>query len=145
MIEHDDVLTESIDKYFYPSLMERIKDSYDIHGFNCAIETFNFLQGLNNDTRAAYFDSFGKVGPGILTGNVIYLGYYDQCIDIGNTDFCRFPFNVSLQSDTYSPGSIVFQIGMCFPSSCNATEFYSLITDTQEGSQEEIIRETFPY
>ena len=134
MIEQDDVLTESIDKYFYPSLINRIKDSSDIYGLSCASETAKFLLGLNNVTLAAYFDSFGKVGPGILTGNVVYLGYYDQCIDIGNTDFCRFPFNVTLQSEEFSLGGIVFQIGMCFPSSCSAMEFYQMITGLNRGS-----------
>ena len=87
---------------------------------------------MDNEKQAAYLDSFGKVGAGILTGNVQYLGYYDQCIDIGNTDYCRFPFymTITTMGTTTEPSNASFTIpvefGMCFPSSCNAKDFYDL-------------------
>ena len=133
----DDMLLESINKYFYQDLIQRIKD----HNFNlndpstkCAQELVVFYENLDEEDKAAYFDSFGKVGAGILTGNVVYLGYYDQCIDIGNTDFCRFPFNITLSTNATmiftSPAGAPFEFGMCFPSSCSAAEFYHLFFGT---------------
>ena len=132
--EKDDVLTESIDRHFYPSLIQKIKhfrnatlDSSLNDKTSCLLELSQFLNNSDDKALAAYFDSFGKVGAGILTGNVIYLGYYDQCIDIGNTDFCRFPFNVTVTSDKFDlPNGIIFELGMCFPSTCSAADFYHI-------------------
>ena len=96
---------------------------------NCSQELAQFWNNLDNGTRAAYLDSFGKVGPGILTGNVVYLGYYDECTDIANTDYCRFPFDVTLTTNTTGQSvTIPFEFGMCFPSSCDAYQFYELFS-----------------
>ena len=122
---------ESINKQLYLDLIQRIEYSYN-NGLensltNCSQELSRFWNNSNYATRAAYLDSFGKVGAGILTGNVIYLGYYDQCIDIGNTDYCLFPFDVTLTMNTTgSVSTIPFEFGMCFPSSCDSSDFYEL-------------------
>ena len=120
---------ESINKRLYPDLIQKIKYSYN-YGLensqtNCSQELLQFWSNSDNETRAAYLDSFGKVGAGILTGNVIYLGYYDQCTDIGNTDYCLFPFDVTLTINT-TRFTIPCEFGMCFPSSCDAEDFYEL-------------------
>ena len=146
--EKEDVLMESIDRHFYPSLMQKIKhlhsatlDNSINNKTSCLYEFIKFWSGLDNEKQGAYLDSFGKVGAGILTGNVIYLGYYDQCIDIGNTDFCRFPFNVTVTSDKFNlPSGIIFELGMCFPSSCSAADFYHLFYNDSEI----IFNHTFP-
>ena len=151
-VEKDNaLLQELISQYFYPDLIRTVKHSYEyeLHhdsqrdfkdGFltnqypqnkTCSQKLSQFWNSSDNEKRAAYFDSFGKIGAGILTGNIINLGYYDQCIDIGNTDFCRFPFNVAL---TTTNKTILFnapiQFGMCFPSSCSASDFYHLFFDS---------------
>ena len=104
---------------------------------NCSQKFLEFWNNLNNNTREAYFDSFGEIGAGILSGNTIFLGYYDQCIDIGNTDYCRFPFDVTLTTNTTVPSNtsvtIPLELGMCFPSSCDANDFYNLfLIDSNE-------------
>ena len=118
---------------FYPALMQKIRYLYDsgLDDFqtNCSREFLQFWEDLDSNSQAAYLDSFGKVGAGILTGNVVYLGYYDQCIEIGNTDYCNFPFDVTLTTTTVSSNASVtipVEIGMCFPSSCDAKDFYDL-------------------
>ena len=119
------------DEDFYPDMLQRIRID-DVHTNSCSQELLQFWGDLDNAKRAAYLDSFGKVGAGILTGHVQYLGYYDQCIDIGNTDYCRFPFDVTLRKSTAVPSnaSVTIQVpvefGMCFPSSCDAKDFYDL-------------------
>ena len=121
---------ESINKYVYSDFIQKIKYVYEFglenSQTNCSQELAQFWNDLDNETQAAYLDSFGKVGAGILTGNVVYLGYYDQCIDIGNTDYCRFPFDVTLTTNTTRSVTIPFEFGMCFPSSCDARDFYEL-------------------
>ena len=127
------LLLESV----YPGMTKKIKDLLDFglddfqdNSSECSQRLSQFWKDLDNARQAAYLDSFGKVGPGILTGNVRYLGYYDQCIDIGNTDYCRFPFDVIINTATSSNASVTirvpFEFGMCFPSSCDAKDFYDL-------------------
>ena len=45
---------------------------------------------------AHYWDSWGKPSDGILSGYTTFLGYYDECIDLKNTDlgdmkYCIYP------------------------------------------------------
>ena len=146
MLKGDDVFLNSISNSsllllgeFYPDVIKKIKDLLDVglDGFqdnssDCSQQLLQFWKDLDNDKQAAYLDSFGKVGAGILTGNVQYLGYYDQCIDIGNTDYCRFPFDLTLTTNTGTSSNasvtirVPFEFGMCFPSSCDAKDFYDL-------------------
>ena len=116
-------MTQKIN-YLYESRLEDYQN-------NCSQELLQFWGNLDNEKQAAFLDSFGKVGARIFTGNVVYLGYYDQCIDIGNTDYCLFPFNVTLTAtQTVSSNASVtipVEIGMCFPSSCDAKNFYDLL------------------
>ena len=146
MLKGDDVFLNSISNSslslrgeFYPDVIKKIKDLFDFgrDGFqdnssDCSQQLLQFWNDLDNNKQAAYIDSFGKVGPGILTGNVQYLGYYDQCIDIGNTDYCRFPFDLTLTTNTGTSSNasvtirVPFKFGMCFPSSCDAKDFYDL-------------------
>ena len=126
--KEDDLLSDLINEHFFPDLIQEVKYLYDLglgNSTKCSQELLQFWNDLDNETRAAYLDSFGKVGAGILTGNVIYLGYYDQCTDIGNTDYCLFPFDVTLTINT-TRFTIPFEFGMCFPSSCDAEDFYEL-------------------
>ena len=137
-LKEDDLLLDSIRKHlrrdFYPDLTQKINYSYESrledYQNNCSQELLQFWGNLDNEKQAAYLDSFGKVGAGIFTGNVVYLGYYDQCIDIGNTDYCLFPFDVTLTTTTRVSSNasvtIPVEIGMCFPSSCDAKDFYNL-------------------
>ena len=137
-LEDDLNVLELIDRHIYFSsdkmqtlngLVNKVKLS-DNSQTNCSQKVSEFWNDLSKESQAAYFDSFGKVGAGILTGNVVYLGYYDQCINIGNTDYCLFLFDVTLTTNTigFSNTSITIplEFGMCFPSSCDAKDFYSL-------------------
>ena len=124
-----DLLLDLINEYprgFYSDLIKQLYDFGLGNSTNCSQELLQFWNNLDNEAQAAYLDSLGKVGAGILTGNVVYLGYYDQCIDIGNTDYCLFPFDVTLTTNTTRSVTIPFEFGMCFPSSCDARDFYEL-------------------
>ena len=127
----DGLLSDLINKHVYPDVIQEVKYLHKVELENsdsCLFKFSQFWKDLINETQTApYLDSFGKVGPGILSGNVVYLGYYDQCIDIGNTDFCRFPFDVRLKINaTGLVVTIPFEFGMCFPSSCDPNDFYKL-------------------
>ena len=158
----DNVLLDSINRYPYQDFITSIiiRDITDCdfrvrsNSSKCSQELHNFCKNLTVEDRAAYYDSFGKVGAGILTGNVVYLGYYDQCIDIGNTDFCRFPFNITVSTASpktinnqlinttmsfTAPAGAPFEFAMCFPSSCTAEEFYHLFF----GADDIVYSQTF--
>ena len=109
----NDILLDLISNNVYPDLIQKTIIEH-LHNFelensltrnNCSQELVQFWNDLDSGTRAAYLDSFGKIGPGILTGNVVYLGYYDECTDIANTDYCRFPFDVTLTTQHNRPVS----------------------------------------
>ena len=132
-IEDDMLLLDLINKHIYPDLIQKTITEYlydsEVENSlnNCSQELVQFWNEIDYETQAAYLDSFGKIGPGILTGNIVYLGYYDECTDIANTDYCRFPFDVTVATNTTNQSiTIPFEIGMCFPSSCDANEFYEL-------------------
>ena len=144
VLEEDDLFLNSISNSnqlleFYPDVIKKIEnlldfglDDFQDNSSDCSQQLLQFWNDLDDEKQAAYLDSFGKVGPGILTGNVRYLGYYDQCIDIGNTDYCRFPFDLTLTTNTGTSSNasvtirVPFEFGMCFPSSCDAKDFYDL-------------------
>ena len=54
------------------------------------------LQATEPQLMAHYWDSWGKPSDGILTGHTTFLGYYDECINLKNTDlgdmkYCVYP------------------------------------------------------
>ena len=155
-LTEDDLLLDSSNRHFYssfsPYLMQKIRylndSGLDDFQINCSQKLLQFWEDLDNSSQAAYLDSFGKVGAGILTGNVDYLGYYDECIDIGNTDYCRFPFDMTLTTTTESSTASVtipVEIGMCFPSSCDAKDFHNLFSNVAFYSKTFIDINTITY
>ncbi|OWF42953.1 nose resistant to fluoxetine protein 6-like [Mizuhopecten yessoensis] len=86
----------------------------------------------NGDTWALQFlDAFGKIPPGLLSGNMYFLGSYDECLEI-RYDNSSDPDNVFrgqhctawIPIQTQQPPSLYgypsFTVGMCFPSTCSA-------------------------
>ena len=104
IVEDTTKIQDLIRGRFYTSTIQKVKLLYDSRlnysRLDCLKDFVQFWESLDSEQQVSYFDSFGKIGAGILTGNVIYLGYYDECTDIGNTDFCRFPFDVTLTTTT---------------------------------------------
>ena len=122
---HSDLFEDLLEKLRYSTNDLELDHLPNDSLASCLKELLRFWDASNKNTQATYSDSFGKVGAGILTGNVVYLGYYDECIDIGNTDYCLFPFDITTVFNNNAV-TIPFQLGMCFPSSCDAKDFYSL-------------------
>ena len=96
---------------------------------------------------ARYWDSWGKPSDGILTGHTTFLGYYDECINLKNTDlgdmkYCIYPMvmdtNITQRSSESEDGVchssncpaqanasslLNVKVGVCYPSVCSANEF----------------------
>ena len=105
------------------------------------------LQATKPQLMARYWDSWGKPSDGILTGHTTFLGYYDECINLKNTDlgdmkYCIYPMvmdtNIMQRSSESEDGvchssncpmpvntsSVLnVKVGVCYPSVCSANEF----------------------
>lgn len=67
------------------------------------------------------FDSWGTFPKGILYGNMVDMGNYDECI--GNKKYIND--NITIRgrycfAQPLSSSRIKIRIGICFPSSCSA-------------------------
>ena len=132
---------EFVTEYFYPRFIDGMKsltsdtETPELAPKECSGHYYEFIESMQNNTISNrsltyYFDSYGKPEAGILYGNYIFLGNYDECILIGGTDFCLFPYNVSIyDGDHDTTFHQVFEFGMCYPSKCSAQDFYAFIND----------------
>jgi len=85
-----------------------------------------------------YWDSWGKPSHGILKGHTMFLGYYDECINlkdtaIGKTKYCIYTVEVKLNS-SLKPANLKEDAclsldcmetnesinGVCYPSACTS-------------------------
>ncbi|XP_028392820.1 nose resistant to fluoxetine protein 6-like [Dendronephthya gigantea] len=73
------------------------------------------LRGLDTDTRWRYFDSWGKPGSGILSGNVKWFGAFDQCIEIPDAKYCL----VTVLGKFHTNKTLPIWYGICVPNACD--------------------------
>ena len=116
-------------------------------GCRAAVQRLSTLQATEPQLMAHYWDSWGKPSDSILTGHTTFLGYYDECINLKNTDlgdmkYCIYPMimdtNVMQRPSESEDGvchssncpipvntSTVLnvKVGVCYPSVCSANEF----------------------
>ena len=79
-------------------------------------------------------DSAGKQGAGLLGGNVILNGAYDECFNKNFTGYCvaekvslnNIPANIEV-----ALGSIMWTVGLCVPKHCGGTDIGLLINSTK--------------
>ena len=71
--------------------------------------------GVNRLERVV--DASGKLGAGLLDGNVYVQGSYDECLDTGDTQFCTLEAVKASQ-----PSSPLLVIQTCLPSNCSRSD-----------------------
>jgi len=96
-----------------------------------ALHELYMLELSHSPLILRYWDSWGKPSHGILEGHTSYLGYYDECINLkdtefGETDYCVYAMQMSI---SISPIVIPIQVGVCFPSSCSSQEFARILSE----------------
>ena len=69
---------------------------------------------------AHYWDSWGKPSDSLLTGHTTFLGYYDECINLKNTDlgdmkYCIYPMTMDTSIIQMPSKS---EDGVCHSSNC---------------------------
>ena len=130
---------------------------YDIsnvsEGCRTAVERLSTLQATEPQLMAHYWDSWGKPSDSILTGHTTFLGYYDECMNLKNTDlgdmkYCIYPMimdtNIMQRPSETEDGvchssncpmpvntSTVLnvKVGVCYPSACSANEFAVVLSN----------------
>ncbi|EDW77538.2 uncharacterized protein Dwil_GK24554 [Drosophila willistoni] len=108
----------------------------DQQDLNCLADLSKFLQDLSGNKLWAIkmLDSWGSIPSGMISGNTIDLGNYDQCYKInleseedGNNlkgKYClaSLPFGKLIDSEESSfISSITIETAICFPASCSAS------------------------
>ncbi|XP_065918694.1 nose resistant to fluoxetine protein 6-like [Dysidea avara] len=96
-----------------------------------ALDKLLMLESKNSPLMLRYLDSWGKPSHGILEGHTSYLGYYDECInlkdtDFGETDYCIYAMRLNM-STISKP--IPIRVGVCFPSACSSQEFIRILSE----------------
>ena len=96
-----------------------------------ALHKLFMLESTHSSLMLRYWDSWGKPSHGILEGHTSYLGYYDECInlkdtDFGETDYCIYAMQMNI-STIQTP--IPIQVGVCFPSACSSQEFARILSE----------------
>lgn len=92
----------------------------------CAKQLGYMLQNLDSLFALQMLDSFGKPSAGLLTGNLNWMGDFDECVNantgsdasvVFSGQYCKLllPFHFIGQSWT-------LQLGTCVPSGCSSTD-----------------------
>jgi len=100
-------------------------------GCSEALRKLFMLESTHSSLMLRYWDSWGKPSHGILEGHTSYLGYYDECINLkdtefGETDYCVYPMQMNIST---IPTPIAIQVGICFPSGCSSQEFATILSE----------------
>ena len=116
-------------------------------GCKTAVQKLSSLQTAKPQLMAYYWDSWGKPSDSLLTGHTTFLGYYDECMNLKNTDlgdmkYCIYPMvmdiNIMQSPSEFMHGVchsmdcpvainastlLNVKVGVCYPSACSANEF----------------------
>ena len=115
-----------------------------------AIQRLSELDVSDPQLTAYYWDSWGKPSDGILTGDTIFLGHYDECINLKNTalggmKYCLYSMIMETNTSLTTPAKGVcssnecpvpinissatdIKVGICYPSQCSSTEFSTVLS-----------------
>ncbi|XP_033118039.1 nose resistant to fluoxetine protein 6-like [Anneissia japonica] len=83
-------------------------------------------------------DSYGKLPPGILQGNILWLGLYDQClkqsreVDDNQANFtAQYCLASIIKDNNLQP---ILNVGVCVPDSCNNDELMEYLNIFDESN-----------
>ena len=136
-------------------------------GCRTAVERLSTLQVTQPQLMACYWDSWGKPSDSLLTGHTTFLGYYDECINLKNTDlgdmkYCVYPMvmdtsitqrpneskdgvchssNCPVPANTSSVLNV--KVGVCYPSVCSANEFAVVLSKMNVTSVSTVTSDPF--
>ncbi|XP_053710695.1 O-acyltransferase like protein-like isoform X1 [Synchiropus splendidus] len=92
----------------------------------CKNDTDVFLQELSQDKPKDFavvmYDSFGKMGSGVVGGNVNQPGSLHECLSVQTASFSGQYCQVFI-----SQGRAVHFVGICVPDSCSKTQVHMMV------------------
>eukprot|EP00057_Strongylocentrotus_purpuratus_P034139 XP_794070.3 PREDICTED: nose resistant to fluoxetine protein 6 [Strongylocentrotus purpuratus] len=78
-------------------------------------------------------DSFGKPESGLLAGNAVWMGHYDECMSISDFNFCMSYLQLTLPQNSSSvpspTGKTQLMWGVCVPQSCSDYDILYALQD----------------
>ncbi|EDV25543.1 uncharacterized protein TRIADDRAFT_55740 [Trichoplax adhaerens] len=83
-----------------------------------------FIKSSSSQDVTRIIDATGKIGAGILVGNLVWLGSYDECLSIKTTHYCTVAATII---DPKHNQSSVLRWGVCLPKGCNEQDIASSI------------------
>jgi peptidoglycan/LPS O-acetylase OafA/YrhL len=141
-------MIEIFEERFIPALEEAAQasgsgstDETCFQDFTALAKTnvsFRFGFPKTYTTKAIYeaVDSFGKLGPGLLDGNLQLRGSFDQCLEIQpppSMKYCTFslmPANITTNKVLTPMG---FRIDLCLPQSCDVDVILGIVKVINSG------------
>jgi len=129
------ILPQVVVMYNVEEPTESVDSSYaDINiSTSCskALHKLFMLESTHSPLTLRYWDSWGKPSHGVLEGHTSYLGYYDECVnlkdtDFGETDYCIYGMQMNI---SIVPTPVPIQVGVCFPSACTSQEFGRILSE----------------
>ena len=128
----DQILLEVLQKLWTADILELRENRTSNLSRKCTDSAKSILPGLNFNISELsrvlpLLDASGKPGAGMLNGNFILDGAYDECFSYNYTAFC-YATEITLTDSTLYPPMI---IGLCVPKHCNSRDLSILINETE--------------
>ncbi|XP_072168488.1 uncharacterized protein [Diadema setosum] len=102
-----------------PQLLGKEQDLQEI-SHNCSQGVLDLL--VRKDGLIPALDAFGKPTPGILVGNTIWIGHFDECMAITDFKYCLVDLDVNITVDSNSSKALTVNWGVCVPVSCSEAD-----------------------
>jgi peptidoglycan/LPS O-acetylase OafA/YrhL len=113
--------------------LENLGGKYGNISKECSEGTFKLWNSTDPTTGSPLIlvmvDAMGKIGAGVLDGNIYASGAYDECLNIGSGDTEYCTGYVSLIKGVTSPITLVYN--MCVPKDCTT---YDIMIAILEGT-----------
>ena len=80
----------------------------------------------DSHTLIRMLDAWGKPGAGMLNGNTMWLGSYDECAPLNDSDFCLLKLllgnDEGIWSGVFTEEAAIISVAMCVPVQCDAED-----------------------
>ena len=98
---------------YFQNELPYIRHGLEVSCIQGYVNLANSTDQYNHSRLLRTLDAFGKLEAGLLEGNVVARGNYDECLDTGDTQYCLLTLDLSLAG-----GLIVPTEAICIPVEC---------------------------
>ncbi len=114
-----------------PQLMQDSLSGFPVFTEACRNSTLGLIlmEEVVPEAALPIVDAAGKLGAGLLAGNVILNGAFDECFSVNYTGFCRLD-GLKIISNNSLAEKLSFTVGLCVPKHCTGQDVALLINYT---------------